>query len=200
MSEAFPHLFEPLPLRGVELPNRVVLLPHVTFYAERQRPSSRHRHYYEERARGGVGLIVTESQVVHPTGGHGKCVDAGNRDAMLAWRETIEAVHAHGSRFFAQLTHHGIEAFTPDTLLPQWAPSAVANPAVREIPKPMTLGEIHEAQDAFRRAAGYAVEAGFDGVELKVGHDGLLRTFLSPFYNRRKDEYGTSSPEDRLRH
>ncbi len=183
----------------MELRNRIVFLPHVTFYADGQRPSDRHRHYYEERARGGVGLIITESQFVHPTGGHGKCVNAGSREAMLAWRETIEAVRSHGACMFAQLTHHGIEAFTPDTLLPQWAPSAVANPAVREIPKPMTVTEIREVEDAFRRAAGYALEAGFDGIELKVGHDGILRTFLSPLFNRRDDEYGASTPEGRLR-
>ncbi len=194
----FPRLFEPLALRGVELPNRIVFLPHVTFYAERQRPSSRHRHYYEERARGGVGLIVTESQVVHPTGGHGKCVFA-DRDGMLAWRETIDAVHAYGARFFAQLTHHGAEAFTADTMLPQWGPSAVADPAVGETPKAMSRGEIAEAQEAYALSASLAVEAGFDGVELKVGHDGLLRMFLSPFYNKRDDEYGHGSVEDRLR-
>lgn len=195
---AFPRLFEPFALRGVELPNRLVFLAHVTMFAVDQRPSPRHRHYYEERARGGVGLIVTESQVVHPTGGHGKCVLA-TRDGMLAWRDTVTAVQSHGTRFFAQLTHHGAEAFSVHTMLPQWGPSAVADPAVGETPKAMTHTEIREAQDSYRRAAGYAVEAGFDGVELKVGHDGLLRMFLSPFYNRRRDEYGHASVEDRLR-
>jgi len=195
---AFPRLFKPFALRGVELPNRLVLLPHVTMFAEGQRPSARHRDYYEERARGGVGLIVTESQVVHPTGGHGKCVLA-DRDGSLAWRETIEAVHAYGTRIFAQLTHHGAEAFTLDTMLPQWGPSPVADPAVGETPKEMTHAEIAEAQLAYARSAAYALEAGFDGVELKVGHDGLLRMFLSPFYNRRSDEYGHRSDEDRLR-
>lgn len=195
---AFPRLFDPFPLRGVELPNRLVFLAHVTMFAVGQRPSPQHRHYYEERARGGVGLIVTESQVVHPTGGHGKCVLA-TRDGMFAWRETIAAVRSHGTRFVAQLTHHGAEAFSVHTMLPQWGPSAVADPAVGETPKAMTHDDIREAQDSYRRAAAYAIEAGFDGVELKVGHDGLLRMFLSPFYNRRRDEYGHGSVEDRLR-
>lgn len=198
IAGGFPRLFEPFTLRGVELPNRLVLLPHVTMYAEGQRPSDRHRYYYEERARGGVGLIVTESQVVHPTGGHGKCVLA-DREGSLAWRETIDAVHSHGTRFFAQLTHHGAEAFTADTMLPQWGPSPVADPAVGEIPKEMTQAEVAEAQRAYARSAAYAVEAGFDGVELKVGHDGLLRMFLSPFYNHRSDDYGHGSEENRLR-
>ena len=198
MSAALSLLLEPFALRGLELRNRVVFLPHVTFYAEGQRPSARHRDYHEERARGGVGLIVTESQVVHPTGGHGKCVDAGDREAMLAWGETIDAVHTHGTRIVAQLTHHGVEAFTADTMRPLWAPSAVPSPVLREIPKPMTVVEIQAAQEAFRQAAKHAVEAGFDGVELKVGHDGLLRAFLSPYYNRRDDDYG-GAPERRAR-
>jgi len=195
---AFPRLFEPYRLREVELPNRLVFLPHVTMFAVDQRPSAQHRHYYEERARGGVGLIVTESQVVHPTGGHGKCVLA-DRAGMLAWKDILAAVQSHGTRFFAQLTHHGAEAFSIHTMLPQWGPSAVADPAVGETPKEMSSADIREAQASYRRASGYAVEAGFDGVELKVGHDGLLRMFLSPFYNHRADEYGHGSVEDRLR-
>lgn len=191
-------LFTPCRVGPVELPNRIVFLPHVTFYAVAQRPSRRHRFYYEERARGGVGLIVTESQPVHPSGGHGKCVAAWDAGAMRAWREPIDAVHEHGTRLFAQLTHHGVEAHSPDTLLSLWGPSAVANPAVREVPRVMRHREIAEAKDAFRVAAGLAREVGFDGVELKVGHDGLLRTFLSPFFNRRDDEYG-GSVENRLR-
>ncbi len=195
---AFPRLFEPFELRGVTLRNRIVFLPHVTMYAEHGRPTRQHRFYYEERARGGAGLIVSESQVVHPVGGHDRCVLTDD-EGMRGWRETIDAVHEHGCRFFAQLTHHGPEAFTTTTMLPQWAPSAVPDPAVGEIPKAMNRAEIREAQDAYRAGASRAVAAGFDGVELKVGHDGLLRAFLTPFYNRRDDEYGLGSVEDRLR-
>ncbi len=196
--KAFPRLFEPFELRGVWLRNRIVFLPHVTMYGEHGRPTRQHRFYFEERARGGAGLIVSESQVVHPTGGHGRCV-LTDENGMRGWRETIDAVHEHGCRFFAQLTHHGPEAFTTTTMLPQWAPSPVADPAVGEIPKQMSHAEIREAQAAYRAGAGRAVAVGFDGVELKVGHDGLLRTFLTPFYNRRDDEYGLGSVEDRLR-
>ena len=141
---------------------------------------------------------MTESQPIHPAGAHGKCVAGWEREAVLGWRDTIEAVRAHGTRIFAQLTHHGIEANSPDTLLALWGPSAVANPAVRETPRAMGTAEIAEARAAYRAGAAHVRAAGFDGVELKVGHDGLLRTFLSPFYNRREDEYG-GTPERRLR-
>lgn len=197
-ARPFPRLFEPFTLRGVQLRNRIVFLPHVTMYGANGKPTSRHRFYYEERARGGAALIVTESQVVHRSGGHDRCVST-DEAGMRGWRETIDAVHEHGARFFAQLTHHGPEAFTADTMMPMWAPSPVADPAVGETPKAMTKAEIREAQDAFRRGAAHAVEVGFDGVELKVGHDGLLRSFLTPFYNHRDDEYGLGTVEDRLR-
>jgi len=189
---AFPHLFSPLALNGVTLRNRVVFGPHVTMFGSVDaEPTRRDRFYYEERARGGVGLIVTGSQFVHATSRHPRTVGATDRAHAQAWGETIAAVHAHGTAIFAQLTHHGIEIDTAHTRCAQWGPSAVPNPAAGgEVPRPMTRADIRELVAAFARAAGDCVDAGFDGVELKVGHDGLLRTFLSPFFNRREDEYG----------
>jgi mycofactocin system FadH/OYE family oxidoreductase 2 len=195
----FSTLFTPYTLKNITLRNRLVMLPHVTFYATAdRRPSARLKNYYSERAKGGVGLIVTESQTVHVTGGCDNCVDASNRAGMLEWRDGVTAVHEQGAKFFAQLTHHGLETFTLFSRREQWGPSPIPNPAVREIPKMMDKRDIAEAVEAFRVSAANVREAGFDGVELKVGHDGLLRTFLSPFYNRRPDEYG-GSPENRAR-
>jgi mycofactocin system FadH/OYE family oxidoreductase 2 len=199
METRYPHLFSPFHIKGVELRNRVVFLPHVTMYAgEDRRPSERLRHYYLERARGGVGLIVTESQYVYVNGGAANTVDASNREGMLAWRETIAAVHAQGAKMFAQLTHHGSQTFSHATSLPLWGPSPVSDPSVGEIPHVMGLDEIRAVIDASAGAAANACAAGFDGVELKVGHDGLLRQFLSPYWNRRDDEYG-GSIEKRMR-
>ena len=197
---AFPELFSPLTVNGVRLRNRVVFGPHVTMYGSvDSEPTRRDRFYYEERARGGVGLIVTGSQFVHATSRHSRTIGATERATTFAWRDTIDAVHAHGTAIFAQLTHHGIEINTAHTREVLWGPSAVPNPAAGgEIPKPMTHADLHELRSAFARAAFHAVEAGFDGVELKVGHDGLLRTFLSPYFNRREDEYG-GDVEGRMR-
>jgi mycofactocin system FadH/OYE family oxidoreductase 2 len=196
----FDHLFRPFELGRVALRNRVVFGPHVTMFGSADcRPTRRDRFYYEERARGGVGLIVTGSQFVHPTSEHSRTIDGSTREGALLWRDTIAAVHEHGARIFAQFTHHGIEINTQHTRRVQWGPSAVPNPAAGgEVPKAMTRADIRELEQAFAAAAGYAVEAGFDGVELKVGHDGLLRTFLSPHFNRRTDEYG-GSLENRMR-
>ncbi len=195
----FPHLFSTYQIRDVALRNRLVMLPHVTFYAGKdRRPSDRLKRYYIERARGGVGLIVTESQTVHITGGCESCVDASDTVGMQQWHNGVRAVQDHGAKIFAQLTHHGLETFTLFSRRELWGPSAVPNPAIREIPKAMDRADIAEAIEAFRVSAANVRDAGFDGVELKVGHDGLLRTFLSPYYNRRNDAYG-GSPENRAR-
>jgi mycofactocin system FadH/OYE family oxidoreductase 2 len=198
MSSRFSHLLSPFQLKNLTLRNRVVMLPHVTMFGQNRRPTERHRHYYAERARGGVGLIITESQTVHPTGGHDMCVDASSREAMRLWRGAIDDCHAHGARLFAQLTHHGLQTFTVFTRLPQWGPSAIGDPTLGETPKVMDEADIRTAIAAFAVAAAQAREVGFDGVELKVGHDGLLRAFLSPFFNRRQDAYGGSA-ENRAR-
>ncbi len=189
------HLLSELAVGPVTLPNRVVFLPHMTLYGNVDGTASdRHCAYHEERARGGVGLIVTEGQVVHPTGWVTRAVRAYDAAAMASWAPTVEAVHRHGTRFFAQLTHYGNQTFTEFTGLPAWAPSAVPDAAVGHVPKAMTADDIAEVVAGFADAAGHAAEVGFDGVELKLGHDGLLRQFLSPYSNRRTDAYGGDLP------
>mgnify|MGYP002622489883 CR=1 FL=1 len=195
----FTTLFTPYTLKNVPLRNRLVMLPHVTFYASKdRRPSPRLKNYYIERAKGGVGLIVSESQTVHVTGGCENCVDMSSKASVELWRDGVTAVHDHGAKFFAQLTHHGLETFTLFSRRELWGPSAIPNPAIREVPKAMDKADLAAAIEAFGIAASNVREAGFDGVELKVGHDGLLRTFLSPFYNQRQDAYG-GSLENRAR-
>lgn len=195
----FARLLTPIRMKNLNLKNRVVFLPHATLYAsDDRRPTERHRYYYAERARGGVGLIVTESQIVHPTGGHHKLVDASDREGVLLWRSTISACHDYGAKVFAQLTHMGNQTFGRFNWLPLWAPSAIPDATVRDVPKAMETEDIRTLVEGFGTSAAYVREAGFDGVEIKIAHDGLLRQFLSPYSNRRDDEFG-GSPENRMR-
>lgn len=196
---AYVQLFDPISLGPIKLKNRIVMLPHTTLFTEEGHPSSRHHDYYLERARGGVGLVIVETMNVQENGGVGGVVNAFDREAMLGWRDTVVDVHAEGTKIFGQLTHCGVEASPADTMLPLWAPSAVPSAVTREIPKAMDAADMAAVKDGFVRSAANAVEAGFDGVELKVGHDGLLRLFLSPYFNHREDEYG-GSPENRVRY
>jgi 2,4-dienoyl-CoA reductase-like NADH-dependent reductase (Old Yellow Enzyme family) len=193
-AAAFPRLLEPLVLRpGLELRNRVVFQPHFTALGRRDgRMSAEHAAYLAERARGGVALAITESQAVHPTGRMNRhFVHAWDEGVVESYREVTAAVHAAGARVFAQLTHGGhTTALRPPDVL--WAPTQVPEPSDVWSTKAMDEEDVRAVLAGFARAARNARAGGFDGVEVKVAHDGLLRSFASPHFNHRTDRYGGS--------
>ncbi len=192
-------LWTPFSLRGIELRNRFVLLAHWNgLDAPDGTPTEDLAAYYATRASGGAGLIVTGSHAMHPSGqmspNYGRAWD---REAIPAYRRIVEAVHPHGARVFAQLNHGGHTSLEhpPQEL---WAPTQMPEPYGRYNTVEMGPAEIEAVIEGFAASAANMREAGFDGVEIKVGHDGLLRSFVSPFFNRREDAYGGSF-EKRMR-
>ncbi|MBI3950377.1 MAG: FAD-dependent oxidoreductase [Acidobacteria bacterium] len=201
MSEReFPHLFSPITIGSVTLQNRLVFLPHGALYAgDDGLPNERHAYYFEERARGGVGLIILESMVTNSDGGYMRLINAFDQRAIPGFRRIAERVHEHGAKVLGQLLHLGNQAVSSVTLLPMVAPSAVADPTLGEVPKEMDEDDLRRVVDGHVQSARNLKEAGFDGVELKAGHDGILRQFLSPYSNKRTDHYGGSA-ENRVRY
>lgn len=192
-------LWTPFSLRGIELRNRFVLLAHWNgLDAPDGTPTEDLAAYYATRASGGAGLIVTGSHAMHPSGqmspNYGRAWD---RAAIPAYRRIVDAVHPHGARVFAQLNHGGHTSLEhpPQEL---WAPTQMPEPYGRYNTVEMGPAEIEAVVEGFAASAANMREAGFDGVEIKVGHDGLLRSFVSPFFNRREDAYGGSF-EKRMR-
>jgi 2,4-dienoyl-CoA reductase-like NADH-dependent reductase (Old Yellow Enzyme family) len=180
---AYQSLLTPFQIKGVELKNRVVFLPHEMYFgSEYHLPTKKQRYYYEERAKGGVGLIVVPSLGVHPTGFY-SCQVAAKKESIPGLKEITDVVHSYGTKIFAQLSHYGNQTKSVETLQATWAPSAIPDMTVREIPKEMTIDEIHTLVKAFGEAAKLLLEANFDGFEIKVAHDGILRQFLSPATN-----------------
>ncbi|HEY4028463.1 MAG TPA: mycofactocin system FadH/OYE family oxidoreductase 2 [Candidatus Dormibacteraeota bacterium] len=189
----FPYLFSPLRVGSVTVPNRIVFSAHLTNLARGNRPGPDLAAYYEERARGGAGLIITEEQSVHPTDHpYERLIKAFDETVVPAYRELTRRVHAHGTPVLAQINHNGGQAASTYTRLPVWAPSPVADPLFREVPKEMEPVEIAEVVAAYARVARHVVDGGFDGAELQASHSSLLRQFLSPYANRRTDAYGGS--------
>ena len=192
-------LWTPFSIRHVELRNRFVMLAHWNgLEAPDGTPTEDLAAYYAARASGGVGLIVTGSQAIHPSGlmcpAYGRAWD---REALPAYRRLVEAAHPHGARIFAQLNHGGHTSLEhPPREL--WAPTQMPEPHARYNTVEMGPAEIEAVVEGFATSAANMREAGFDGVEIKVGHDGLLRSFVSPFFNRREDAYGGSF-ENRMR-
>jgi len=195
----FKYLFSPLKLGSVVVPNRVHFAAHLTNFAEQHKISNRLIYYYRERARGGCGLITTEEMSVHPTDhAYEKLVDAFDPQVLPGYQRLTKAIHEYDTRIFAQLNHNGMQGDGKISRLPVWGPSPGFDPIFRETAKEMEVEEIAECIEYFARSAAYAAEGGFDGIELQLGHSSLIRQFLSPATNVRKDEYGGNF-ENRLR-
>ena len=195
----FPHLFSPLRIGTVTVPNRISFSAHLTNLSDDGLPSERYAAYLAARARGGAGLIITEEQSVHRSDrAYEHLIEAFRPEAVPGYRDLTRAVHRYDTRVFAQLNHNGQQGSGRYSRLPLWAPSAVPDVMFRETPKVMEPEDIREVEDAFARSAVHVREGGFDGIELQFSHSSLARQFMSPLSNVRSDEYG-GSLENRLR-
>lgn len=185
-----PGLFGALPIGGALARNRVVFGPHVTNLCRERSLSDRHAAYYERRARGGCGVVVTEIASVHES-------DWPYERAPLAascasgWEEVSKACRPHGTLVLAGLGHAGMQGSTAWSQDVLWAPSLVPNVHTHEQPLVMGTEEINQLVAGFADAAALAVRSGCDGVELNAGQHSLLRQFCSGLTNLRDDVYGT---------
>ena len=198
-GSAFPHLFSPFSIGGVALRNRMVFQPHFTALGSLEgMPTNDLAAYHEERARGGVGLIITESQAIHPSGKmSARFLDAWDPAIIPGLAKVAAGVHAHGAKIFAQLTHGGHTSLErPPHIM--WAPTQMPEPSSHFSTKALDEDDIRAVISGFAASARNNLDAGFDGIEIKIAHDGLLRSFASPFFNHRTDRYGGSF-ENRMR-
>jgi mycofactocin system FadH/OYE family oxidoreductase 2 len=190
---AYRYLWTPLALGPVTVRNRIVFSAHLTNYARDGKPTEQHAAYYAARAAGGAGLIVTEEHSTHPTDWpYEKLIHGFHRDVIPGYRTITDAVHRHRVPIFAQINHNGGQASSMYSRLPVWAPSAVADPLFREVPKAITRAEIAEIVAGYAQVAEHCAEGGFDGIELQCSHSSIVRGFLSLATNKRADEYGGS--------
>jgi mycofactocin system FadH/OYE family oxidoreductase 1 len=187
------NLLDPLTLGQARAPSRVMFGPHETNLGRRRAISARHVAYYERRAAGGCGIIVTEIASVHPS-------DWPYERAPLAadcgpgWSQTAAACAPHGTLVLGGLGHAGMQGSSAFSQGPLWAPSRVPDAASRELPMEMAQAEIDALVDGFTAAAALAARSGLGGVELNAGQFSLLRQFHSGLTNQRTDRYG----QDRL--
>ena len=188
---AYRYLWSPLDVGPVTVRNRIVFSAHLTNYARDGLPTEQHAAYYAARAAGGSGLIITEEHSTHPTDWpYEKLIHGFHRDVIPGYRRITDAVHRHRVPVFAQINHNGGQASSMYTRLPVWAPSPVADPLFREVPKAVDHAEIDEIVAGYATVAEHCAEGGFDGIELQCSHSSIVRGFLSPATNRRTDDYG----------
>ena len=195
----FDKLFSPLNLGNMTLPNRICFLAHRTNFARRGLLDDRHVAYYRRRAQGGCGLIIVGELSIHPNDRPWEpMIEAYRPEVVKDYKRLAAAVHEFETPIFAQLNHHGFQSSGAISRHAIWGPSALSDIAFGEIAKPMEMGDMGVLADAFARAAVLVREGGFDGLEIDMGPESLLRQFLSPLSNYRQDEYG-GSLENRMR-
>ncbi|MBC7346273.1 MAG: FAD-dependent oxidoreductase [Clostridia bacterium] len=196
----FPRLFTPLTIKGVTIRNRIIATGHLTHFASTDGlVTQRLIDYHVARAKGGIGLIITESMAIHPSTAQSQyTIRLYDRQVLPGLRELTSQIKAYGAAVFCQLHHMGREMTSVDTMRPVVAPSALMDPLKREVPHELSKAEIRELVEAYATCTAHAREAGYDGVEVHCAHGYLIQEFLSPLTNHREDEYGGSF-EGRLR-
>ncbi|MFI0982254.1 FAD-dependent oxidoreductase [Streptomyces sp. NPDC021093] len=194
-SSQYPHLLAPLDLGFVTLPNRVVMGSMHVGLEEAERGFERMAAFYAERARGGVGLMVTGGIAPNDRGrpypGGAKLTTP---EEAAQHRVITDAVHGAGGRIAMQILHFGRYAYHPELV----APSALQAPISPYVPQALTDAEVEETVEDFVRAAGLAKEAGYDGVEIMGSEGYLINEFIASHTNKRNDRWG-GSYENRVR-
>ena len=202
-NQEFKNLLSPFKIRGTTFKNRFVFLPHHTGYGldggygERGLVSDRVVHHYVERAKGGAAAVTVAQSVSEDSQMSHSYLVATDKRSGDNLKRIADGAHKYGSNAITQLTHCGHTTLTnPPQLM--WAPSQMNEPYCHNNTKEIEKDEMMYVKDNFIKGAAWQKELGWDGVELKIAHDGILRPFLSPYFNRREDEYGGSF-ENRMR-
>lgn len=196
---AYEHLFSPVKIGNVEIPNRIALMPMGVFSPRMMNPDGSYTKdgadYYIERAKGGTGLIIT-GLVPLPPGGHLPSIMNNPATYTENMKYLADGIHKYGSKVFIMISALSGRSGAPGDVAPSALPN-VWDP--RGVQKEMTVEEIHQYVEWFAIGAKAAKDAGIDGVEIHAVHEGyLLDQFTISAFNKRTDEYG-GSLENRLR-
>ncbi|MBV9993151.1 MAG: NADH:flavin oxidoreductase [Alphaproteobacteria bacterium] len=189
-------LFQPFRLKGLVLPNRIVMAPMTRSKSPDQIPNDTVAAYYRRRVEGGTGLILTEgTSPEHKSASNDVNVPAFFGEASLkGWAKVLKEVKDAGGHIMPQLWHQGIVRHAGSGPYPEaksMGPSGLSKPG-KQVADPMSDSEIADVIDGFARSAGYAKELGFDGVELHGAHGYIIDEFFWEGTNRRDDRFGGS--------
>ena len=191
----YPHLLAPLDLGFTTLKNRVLMGSMHTGLEEVEDGHERMAAYFGERAKGGVGLIVTGGIGPNTEGGtHPNTKKLVSDDDIAGHRQITDAVHEHDGKICLQILHTGRYAYSPD----QVAPSAIKAPINPFTPRALTDAEVYKQIDDFVFTSLQAQKAGYDGVEIMGSEGYFLNQFIAARTNQRDDDWG-GSYENRIR-
>ena len=186
-------LFTPYKIGTCTIPNRLVVPAMVmNLCTEDGMITERYIRYMEEKAKGGWGLLITEDYGVNEHAKGYRCIPGLFNDEQIPGNIRLtETIHQYDSKIFAQIYHAGRQSrhLVNGNVQPV-APSAIKDTFCLDLPKELTVDEIHQIIKDFGSTARRVKESGFDGLEIHAAHGYLICEFLSPFTNKRIDEYG----------
>ena len=199
----FQMLFAPGQIGKMTIRNRIIMSPMGTRYATDDGfITKKQKDYFEDRAKGGAGLIITEASCVDFPEGYLVASPRIDEDRFIPGLcELTEVIHRHGAKAAAQLTHIGPASIPAGTHMQPVAASPIGRPpdythatyyeeVAYALPRELTIKEIKTCITRFAKGVERAKKSGFDGVEISAGHRYLLNSFISPAWNRRQDNYG----------
>ena len=186
----------------INLKNRVVMSAMTRGFADKNHCCTEEiSEYYERRSKNGIGLIITEGIIVHPSGdGYNNVTHMYSKEQMLSWKKVVQKVHHYETKIYAQLWHCG-RISHKDYTSGYDVVSSTNNQASgmnRQnqkpfgIPRALRQEEMQSIYKMFVHSSELAIEAGFDGVEIHMGHGYLIDQFLDGNVNDRNDDYGGS--------
>jgi len=192
-------VFEPIMINRTEIKNRIYLPAMHLGMTENYFITDRLVHFYEERAKGGAGMIAVGFATIDELSGNPMCIGAHTDEYIPGLTRLASAINDNGAKSIAQINHAGryTHSFLLDGKQPV-APSPIASRLTRETPRELPIEEIKQIVESFARAAERVKKAGYDGVEVLSGTGYLISEFLSPVTNQRADEYG-GSLDNRMR-
>lgn len=186
-------LFTPAKIGTCEIPNRLIVPAMVmNLCTEDGMITERYIKYIEEKAKGGWGMVITEDYAVNENAKGYKYIPGLYNDEQIEGNKKLtETIHKYDTKLFCQMYHPGRQSkHDVNGNVQPIAPSAMKDPFCMDLPREITVDEIHQIVKDFGSTARRAKEAGFDGVEIHAAHGYLISSFLSPFTNKRVDEYG----------
>ena len=194
MTIPWKRLAEPGRIGPMRLRNRVVMAPMGTNYSTTDGLSTeRDKLYYAERARGGVGMIMTEAMVVTEYARpHHNSLCCYHDRFIPGLASIVDAIKSHGAYVCGQLNHRGALLRRSVLNMEPVGPSPWKNPNTGDAVRPLTIAELIEIQKLFVESARRLMQAGYDGVEVHAGNGYLFQQFFTPRINKRTDRYGGS--------
>ena len=188
-------LFNPIKINNLDIPNRFAMAPMTRNKSPNGIPGQNVADYYERRAKGGVGLIITEGvEVSHPSSSGYPDVPGLKPEAHEGWRNVISQVHKYDSKIFCQLWHVGAirkPGLPPEPDVPGFTPSGLVRKD-KKVAYEMTADDVENMIEIYVRDIEIIKDLGFDGVELHGAHGYLIDQFFWEDTNQRKDSFGGS--------